>query len=58
MMLCVTRPSMGSDQGSFAGLAEYAVDDRWFVGAVLYRYRAGILLWDSSKRFGDWKNTH
>lgn len=35
-----------------------AVDNRLFVEAVLYRYRAGIPWRDLPKRFGDWKNTH
>jgi transposase len=35
-----------------------AVDNRLFVEAVLYRYRAGIPWRDLPERFGDWKNTH
>jgi transposase len=35
-----------------------AVDNRLFVEAVLYRYRAGIPWRDLPARFGDWKNTH
>jgi len=33
------------------------VNNRLFVEAVLYRYRAGILWRDLPERFGDW-NTH
>src|SRR3974390_1975216 len=35
-----------------------ASDNRLFVEAVLYRYRAGIPWRDLPERFGDWKNTH
>ena len=35
-----------------------ARDNRRFVEAVLYRYRAGIPWRDLPQRFGDWKNTH
>jgi transposase len=35
-----------------------AVDNRLFVEAVLYRYRAGIPWRDLPERFGGWKNTH
>ena len=35
-----------------------AVDNRLFIEAVLYRYRAGIPWRDLPERFGDWKNTH
>jgi transposase len=35
-----------------------AVDNRRFVEAVLYRYRAGIPWRDLPDRFGGWKNTH
>jgi transposase len=35
-----------------------AVDNRLFVDAVLYRYRAGVPLRDLPERFGDWNNTH
>ena len=33
-------------------------DNRLFIEAVLYRYRAGIPWRDLPERFGDWKNTH
>ena len=35
-----------------------AKDNRLFVEAVLYRYRAGIPWRDLPERFGDWNNTH
>jgi transposase len=35
-----------------------ATDNRLFVEAVLYRYRAGIPWRDVPERFGDWKNIH
>ena len=35
-----------------------AADNRLFVEAVLYRYRAGAPWRDLPERFGDWKNTH
>ena len=35
-----------------------AVDNRRFVEAVLYRYRAGVPWRDLPERFGDWKNVH
>jgi transposase len=35
-----------------------ARDNRLFVEAVIYRYRAGIAWRDLPERFGDWKNTH
>jgi len=35
-----------------------ASDNRLFVDAVLYRYRAGVPWRDLPERFGDWKNTH
>jgi transposase len=35
-----------------------AQDNRRFVEAVLYRYRAGIPWRDLPERFGDWENTH
>jgi transposase len=35
-----------------------ANDNRLFVEAVLYRYRAGIPWRDLPERFGDWKNIH
>lgn len=35
-----------------------AVDNRLFIEAVLYRYRAGIPWRDLPERFGGWKNTH
>lgn len=35
-----------------------AQDNRLFVEAVLYRYRAGIPWRDLPERFGGWKNVH
>ena len=35
-----------------------AADNRLFVEAVLYRYRAGLPWRDVPERFGDWKNIH
>src|SRR5271165_5974385 len=35
-----------------------ARDNRRFVEAVLYRYRAGVPWRDLPERFGDWNNTH
>jgi transposase len=35
-----------------------AKDNRLFVEAVLYRYRAGIPWRDLPERFGDWHNIH
>ena len=35
-----------------------AVDNRLFVDAVLYRYRAGVPWRDLPERFGDWNNAH
>ena len=35
---------------------KYSRDNRLFVKAVLYRYRAGIPWRDLPERFGDWKS--
>jgi transposase len=35
-----------------------AADNRLFVEAVLYRYRAGVPWRDLPERFGNWKNVH
>ena len=35
-----------------------APNNRLFVEAVIYRYRAGIPWRDLPERFGDWKSTH
>jgi transposase len=35
-----------------------AADNRLFIEAVIYRYRAGIPWRDLPERFGGWKNTH
>lgn len=42
-------------EGSVDGTA---ADNRLFVEAALYRYRAGITWRDPPARFGDWKNVH
>ena len=60
--LRTTRRSMGPDNEPVAGAAGHGrgnrVDNRLFVEAVLYRYRAGIPWRDLPERFGDWKNVH
>ena len=40
------------------GSVGVTADNRLFVEAVLYRYRAGIPWRDLPERFGDWKNIH
>jgi len=40
------------------GTVGVTADNRLFVEAVLYRYRAGIPWRDLPERFGDWKNVH
>ena len=53
---------MGADPGSPAGREGHvggtAADNRLFVEAVIYRYRAGIAWRDLPVRFGDGKSTH
>jgi transposase len=44
--------------GSEGTVGANATDNRLFVEAVLYRYRAGIPWRDLPERFGDWKNIH
>lgn len=44
--------------GQKGWVGHQAKDNRLFVEAVLYRYRAGIPWRDLPERFGDWKNTH
>ena len=44
--------------GSRGTVGVTAADNRLFVEAVLYRYRAGIPWRDLPERFGDWKNIH
>ena len=39
-------------------VGQTAKDNRLFVEAVLYRYRAGIPWRDLPERFGEWKNIH
>ena len=43
--------------GSSGHVGATARDNRRFVEAVVYRYRAGISWRDLPERFGDWKNT-
>lgn len=42
-------------EGQVGGTAS---DNRLFVDAGLYRYRAGVPWRDLPERFGDWKRTH
>jgi transposase len=44
--------------GSEGSVGVTASDNRLFIEAVLYRYRAGIPWRDLPERFGDWKNVH
>src|SRR5215469_8400968 len=44
--------------GRLGDVGATARDNRRFVEAVLYRYRAGIPWRDLPERLGDWKNTH
>lgn len=44
--------------GRDATVGVTAKDNRLFVEAVVYRYRAGIPWRDLPERFGDWKNIH
>jgi transposase len=44
--------------GRIGQVGASAQDNRRFVEAVLYRYRAGIPWRDLPPRLGDWKNTH
>jgi transposase len=44
--------------GREGGVGVTADDNRLFVEAVLYRYRAGIPWRDLADRFGNWKNVH
>src|SRR3954453_12291029 len=56
------RRPMAADQdllpGRIGHVGVTAQDNRRFVEAVLYRYRAGIPWRDLPERFGDWKNVH
>ena len=49
------EPLLPGRVGRVGGTAR---DNRLFVEAVLYRYRAGIPWRDLPERFGDWKNVH
>ena len=44
--------------GRTGSIGVTAEDNRRFVEAVLYRYRAGVPWRDLPERFGDWKNVH
>jgi transposase len=44
--------------GRLGSVGVTAANNRLFVEAVLYRYRAGIPWRDLPERFGDWNNTH
>jgi transposase len=44
--------------GGAASVGVTAKDNRLFVEAVLYRYRAGLPWRDLPERFGGWKNVH
>jgi transposase len=44
--------------GRLGSVGVTAADNRRFVEAVLYRYRAGIPWRDLPEHFGDWKNVH
>jgi transposase len=60
-MACVTTNGSGSSiccLGSQAGVGVTAADNRLFVEAVLYRYRAGIPWRDLPERFGDGVKVH
>jgi transposase len=48
----------GGLPGSEGAVGANATDNRLFVEAVPYRYRAGIPWQDLPERFGDWKNIH
>ena len=63
----MTRYGLSDDQweqikdllpGKPGDVGATARDNRRFVEAVLYRYRAGIPWRDLPERFGNWKNTH
>ncbi|MCG4273263.1 IS5 family transposase [Acetobacter senegalensis] len=53
-----TRPGSPQGQPLLGRVGETAADNRLFIEAVLYRYRAGIPWRDLPVRFGDWKNVH
>jgi transposase len=48
----------GDLPGQLGTVGVTAADNRLFIEAVLYRYRAGIPWRDLPERFGDWKNIH
>ena len=58
---CATTSGTVSRACCLAGRAQSGSpggDNRLFIEAVLYRYRAGIPWRDLPERFGDWKNVH
>jgi transposase len=60
-MPCATTNGIGSRiffPAAKAMLGGTAADNRLFVEAVLYRFRAGIPWRDLPERFGDWKIAH
>ena len=60
-MDCATTNGSGSRSllpGRIGHVGVTAQDNRRFVEAVLYRYRAGIRWRDLPERFGDGKNIH
>lgn len=44
--------------GRVGSVGAPAKDNRLFVEAVLWKYRAGVPWRDLPERFGDWKNVH
>lgn len=44
--------------GRVGSVGATAKDNRLFVEAVLWKYRAGVPWRDLPERFGDWKNVH
>ena len=57
--ICAARRPVGSDQDILPGREGHvggtAADNRLFVEAVLFRFRAGVPWRDLPERFGDWK---
>ena len=55
LCVCWIKGFLPGREGHVGGTA---ADNRLFVEAVLYRYRAGIPWRDLPERFGDWKIVH
>jgi len=53
-----TRPDSPQGQPLLGRVGGTTADNRLFIEAVLYHYRAGIPWRDLPVRFGDWKNVH